>query len=46
VDWNSPVSEVAPASGTPSAGYVLKTFRLNAGEGLTGKGFIRAGVAK
>lgn len=46
VDWNSPVSEVAPASGTPSAGYVLKTFRLNAGEGLTGKGFLRAGVAK
>lgn len=46
VDWNSPVSEVAPVSGTPSAGYVLKTFRLNAGEGLTGKGFIRAGVAK
>ncbi len=46
VSWNSAVSEVAPISGTPSAGYVLKTFRLNAGEGLAGKGFLRAGVSK
>jgi hypothetical protein len=46
VSWDSAVSEVAPISGTPSAGYVLKTFRLNAGEGLAGKGFLRAGVSK
>lgn len=45
VDWNSTISEVAPIAGTPSAGYTLKTFRLNAGEGLAGKGFIRASVS-
>ena len=47
IDWNSPVSEVAqPGSGSPSSGYVFKTFRLNSGNGLTGKGFLRAAVVK
>ena len=47
VTFNSPVSEVSPTlgTGTPKTGYVFKTFRLNAGNGLTGKGFIRAGAA-
>lgn len=47
VTFESPVSEVTPTLGigTPKAGYVFKTFRLNAGNGLTGKGFIRAGAA-
>lgn len=46
VDWNSTVSEVTPAlgSGSPKAGYEFKTFRLNAGNGLSGKGFLRAAV--
>ena len=46
VTFNSAVSEVSPTlgTGTPKTGYVFKTFRLNAGNGLTGKGFIRAGA--
>ena len=45
--WASAVSEVnALGSGTPSAGYILKTFRLDAAAGLAGKGFLRAGVSK
>ena len=46
--WDSAVSEVAPAlgSGAPKAGYVFKTFRLNAGNGLPGKGVLRASVTK
>jgi hypothetical protein len=48
VNWSSTVSEVTPAlgSGSPSSGYVFKTFRLNAGNGLSGKGFLRASVTK
>ncbi|MCX6875801.1 MAG: hypothetical protein NTW21_18630 [Verrucomicrobia bacterium] len=47
VNWDSPVSEVnALGVGSPSAGYVFKTFRLNAGNGLHGKGFLRASVAQ
>jgi hypothetical protein len=48
VDWTSAVSEVTPnlGTGTPKTGYVFKTFRLNAGNGLAGKGFIRAGVSQ
>lgn len=48
VNWSSPVSEVTtlPGSGTASSGYVLKTFRLDAGNGLAGKGFLRASVVK
>ena len=47
VTWDSPVSEVTPlGSGSPSAGYVFKTFRLNNGSGLTGKGFLRAVLVK
>lgn len=47
VTFESPVSEVTPTLGTgsPKTGYVFKTFRLNAGNGLTGKGFIRAGAS-
>jgi len=47
VTFESPVSEVTPTLGTgsPKSGYVFKTFRLNAGNGLTGKGFIRAGAS-
>jgi hypothetical protein len=46
--WDSAVSEVTPSlgSGSPKAGYVFKTFRLNAGNGLPGKGFLRASVTK
>jgi hypothetical protein len=46
--WDSPVSEVIPhlGTGSPSTGYVFKTFRLNAGNGLGGKGFLRAIVVK
>jgi len=46
VDWSSQISEVTPAlgSGSPKSGYVFKTFRLVAGNGLTGKGFIRGVV--
>lgn len=45
--FESAVSEVTPTlgTGTPKAGYVFKTFRLNASAGLNGKGFIRAGAA-
>ena len=48
VNWNSTVSEVTPSLGSssPKAGYVFKTFRLNAGNGLTGKGFLRAAVTQ
>ncbi|MEO5913114.1 MAG: hypothetical protein ABIS50_02700 [Luteolibacter sp.] len=48
VDWNSQVSEVTPhlGTGSPSTGYQFKTFRLNAGNGLSGKGFLRATVVK
>ena len=47
-NWDSAVSEVSPSlgSGSPSSGYVFKTFRLNAGNGLAGKGFLRASVTK
>jgi hypothetical protein len=47
VTFESPVSEVTPTLGTgsPKSGYVFKTFRLNAGNGLSGKGFIRAGAS-
>lgn len=40
----SPVSEVVPhlGSGSPKSGYVFKTFRLPAANGLPNKGFIRA----
>lgn len=43
-DFNSPVSEVIPHLGTGAAkpGYVFKTFRLNAANGLHAKGFLRA----
>lgn len=46
--WDSVVSPVSPdlGSGSPSTGYDFKTFRLNAGNGLTGKGFLRASVVK
>jgi hypothetical protein len=47
--WDSAVSEVIPAlgSGSPKAGYVFKTFRLNnGGAGLTSNGFLRAAVTK
>ena len=46
--WDSVVSEVVPnlGSGSPSTGYVFKTFRLNAGNGLSGKGFLRGVVTK
>jgi hypothetical protein len=45
--FDGAVSEVIPAlgSGTPASGYVFKTFRLNSSSGLSGKGFLRAGVA-
>lgn len=48
LNWDSAVSEVNPqiGSGSPSSGYVLKTFRLNSGNGLSGKGFLRASVVK
>jgi hypothetical protein len=48
LNWDSAVSEVIPqiGSGSPSNGYVLKTFRLNGGNGLIGKGFLRASVVK
>ena len=47
-NWDSAVSEVIPhiGTGSPSSGYVFKTFRLDAGNGLTGKGFLRASVVK
>ncbi len=48
VNWTSQVSEVTPnlGSGSPKTGYVFKTFRLNAGNGLSGKGFIHAFVTQ
>lgn len=46
--WDSAVSAVTPTLGigSPSTGYVFKTFRLNAGNGLAGKGFLRASVTQ
>lgn len=46
--WDSQVSEVTPhlGSGLPTTGYQFKTFRLNSGNGLAGKGFLRASVVK
>ncbi|MES2658173.1 MAG: hypothetical protein V4689_06120 [Verrucomicrobiota bacterium] len=46
--WDSQVSEVVPhlGTGSPSTGYVFKSFRLNGGNGLAGKGFLRAIVVK
>ena len=43
----SPVSEVTPAfpAGTPSPGYTLRTFRVDATNGLPGRGFIRGRVS-
>jgi hypothetical protein len=47
MDWTSAVSEVTPIpSGTPADGYTFKTIRLDAAEGLQGKGFLRAAVTK
>ena len=48
VNWDSQVSEVTPHLGTGSlsSGYIFKTFRLNGGNGLVGKGFLRAVVVK
>ncbi len=48
LNWDSAVSEVTPTLGvgSPSVGYTFKTFRLNGGNGLTGKGFLRAVVVK
>ena len=48
VNWDSQVSEVTPhlGTGSPSLGYVFKTFRLNGGNGLVGKGFLRAMIVK
>jgi hypothetical protein len=46
--WDSTVSVATPTlgSGSSSTGYVFKTFRLNAGNGLAGKGFLRASVTQ
>lgn len=45
--WNSAVSEVAQlGSGSPSADYVFKTFRLDQASGLAGKGFLRTVLVK
>ncbi len=43
IAFDSPVSEVTPhlGTGSPSAGYEFKTFRLNASNGLPDKGFLR-----
>lgn len=48
INWDSQVLEASPtlSSGSPSTGYAFKTFRLVGGNGLTGKGFIRASVSK
>ena len=47
VNWTSQVSEVTSlGSGSPKTGYVFKTFRLNAGSGLSGKGFLHAFVTQ
>ncbi len=48
VNFTSAVVEVTPQIGTgsPSAGYVFKTFRLVSGNGLPNKGFIRAAVTQ
>lgn len=46
-NWDSAVSEVTTlGTGSPGTGYVFKTFRLNAGNGLAGKGFLRASVTQ
>jgi autotransporter-associated beta strand protein len=43
-NFSSPVTEVAPqlGSGPAKPGFVMKTFRLTAANGLPNKGFIRA----
>ena len=47
VNWTSAVSEVSNlGTGSPKAGYEFHTFRLNAGNGLSGKGFLRASVTQ
>lgn len=47
VNWSSTVSEVSHlGTGSPSTGYIFKTFRLDAGNGLSGKGFLRASVTQ
>lgn len=44
VNFDSQIVEVTPhlGTGSPSSGYVFKTFRLVSSGGLSGKGFIRA----
>ena len=44
VNFDSQIVEVIPhlGTGSPSSGYVFKTFRLVSSSGLSGKGFIRA----
>ena len=47
--FNSPVSEVTPAftlTPSPDTGWTARTFRLDASEGLPGKGFIRVSVSQ
>ncbi|MDB6079784.1 MAG: hypothetical protein JWO82_3531, partial [Akkermansiaceae bacterium] len=48
-NFDSPVSAVPPlTSGLPTApdGYVYRTFRLDASDGLPGKGFMRVNVTQ
>ena len=42
--FDSPVTEVIPhlGTGSPKSGYVFKTFRLSASNGLSNQGFLRA----
>ncbi len=47
--FNSAVSEATPALPlvpAPSAGWTARTFRLDASDGLSGKGFLRVGVSQ
>lgn len=46
--FSSPISEVIPHRGPDSAkpGYTFKTIRLNASNGLPGKGFLRASASQ
>lgn len=43
-NFTSPVTEVIPhlGTGSPKSGYLFKTFRLTAANGLPNKGFLRA----
>ena len=43
-NFTSPVTEVIPhlGTGSPKSGYVFKTFRLTAANGLPNQGFLRA----